>query len=203
MVKFFLKAILIAGMLVAPFSSVQADVVTGQAAPDFKLTDSNGNEHALTDFKGKYVVLEWVNHDCPFVRKHYDSGNMQKLQKTYTEKDVVWLSINSSAMGKEGSVTPEQANELTSTKGANPTAVLLDMDGTVGKQYDAQTTPHMYVINPDGVLIYQGAIDDTPSVDVADVQTAKNYVQAALDESMDGKPVTTGSTKAYGCSVKY
>ena len=180
-----------------------AEQITGQPAGDLKLRDTRGREHALSDYRGKFVVLEWVNHDCPFVRKHYDSGNMQALQKEYRAKDVIWLSINSSAVNKQGNYPPDKADELTKEKGASPTAVLLDPDGTVGKMYGAQTTPHMYVIDPEGVLLYQGAIDDKPSVDPADVQTAKNYVRAVLDEAMAGKPVSVSTTKSYGCSVKY
>ncbi len=175
---------------------------TGKAAPDFTLTDINGQKKSLADFKGKYVVLEWINHGCPFVKKHYGSGNMQKLQKDYTGKDVVWLSICSSANGKEGHMTAAEWQKAAKKHGA-ASAILLDGEGIVGKQYGAKTTPHMYIINPEGELIYQGAIDDTPSTDTADVATAKNYVRAALDESMAGKPVTTPSTKPYGCGVKY
>jgi hypothetical protein len=144
-----------------------------------------------------------MNHECPFVKKHYDSGNMQSLQEEYTGQDVVWLSIVSSAPGKQGHVTPEEANALTEEKGASPTAVLLDESGDVGQMYAAKTTPHMYVINPEGVLVYQGAIDDMPSADPADIEGATNYVGMALNESMAGDTVTTAMTKAYGCSVKY
>lgn len=172
-------------------------------APDFTLTDTTGKQHSLSDFKEKYVVLEWVNYDCPFVKKHYDSANMQNLQKTYTDKGVVWLSINSSSAGKQGNYSAEEWNKMAQEKGAMPTAILLDTDGQVGKLYDAKTTPHMYVIDPKGQLIYQGAIDDKPSTEGADISTSINYVQKALDESMSGKAVTVSSTKSYGCSVKY
>jgi peroxiredoxin len=180
-----------------------AQVTTGQAAPDFKLTDTKGQVHSLSDFKGKHVVLEWFNHDCPFVVKHYESGNMQSLQKEYTGKGVVWLSINSSAPGKQGHYTPEESNKMTQDKGVSSTAVLLDSDGKVGKMYGAKTTPHMYVIDPQGVLIYQGAIDSTPSTDPADIPASKNYVKAALDASLSGGVVREATTKSYGCSVKY
>ena len=176
---------------------------TGQPAPDFTLTDSNGKSHKLSDFKGKFVVLEWLNHGCPFVQKHYDGGNMQGLQKEYTGKDVVWLSIVSSAPGKQGNMSPEETNKTKEEKGSAATAILMDADGTVGKLYDAKVTPELYVINPEGVLIYMGAIDDKKSVDAADVAGAKNYVKQALDEAMAGKPVSEPSTAAYGCSVKY
>jgi peroxiredoxin len=181
----------------------QAQVVSGQLAPDFTLTDSNGQAHSLAGFKGKYVVLEWVNHSCPFVVKHYGSGNMQSLQKEFTAKDVVWLSINSSAAGKEGAVNGQEANALTKEKGAAPTAVLLDSDGKAGKLYGAKTTPHMFVINPEGILIYQGAIDSIASADPADVSKATNYVRKALSEAMSGQSVSEATTKPYGCSVKY
>lgn len=175
----------------------------GSPAPDFKLTDSNGKEHSLSDFKGKFVVLEWLNHGCPFVVKHYASGNMQKLQKDYTGKDVVWLSIVSSAPGKQGHMSPEETNKTKAEKGSAATAILLDEDGTVGKLYGAQVTPELYIINPEGTLIYAGAIDDVKSTDQADVKDAKNYVAQALDEALAGKPVSEPTSKAYGCSVKY
>ena len=176
---------------------------TGQPAPDFTLTDSNGKSHKLSDFKGKFVVLEWLNHGCPFVVKHYGSSNMQKLQKEFTGKDVVWLSIASSAPGKQGHMTPAETNLAKEEKGSAATAVLLDADGTVGRLYEAKVTPHMFVVNPDGVLIYMGAIDDVKSVDAADIAGAKNLVKQALDEAMAGKPVSEPVTAAYGCGVKY
>jgi peroxiredoxin len=179
------------------------DAVVGQPAPDFTLTDTMGQSHMLSALKGKFVVLEWSNYDCPFVKKHYGTGNMQKLQKTYTEKDVVWLTINSSAPGKQGNYPPEKWNEMIKEKGSAATAVLLDPDGTIGRLYGAKTTPHMFVINPEGVLIYKGAIDDQPSFKPETVTGAKNYVAAALDAAMAGKPVETPSTQSYGCSVKY
>lgn len=183
--------------------SVQAELKNGKPAPNFTLSDSNGQKQSLADQKGKYVVLEWVNHGCPYVQKHYNTGNMQALQKDMTAKGVVWFSVASSAPKKEGHLTPEQWNKETEEKGAAPTAILLDVDGKVGKLYGAKTTPHMFVINPDGVLIYQGAIDDKRTADRADVAGAKNYVRAALEEAMAGKPVTVASTQSYGCSVKY
>lgn len=186
------------------FSGIAAaEVATGSAAPDFSLADTKGQQVSLSQFKGKFVVLEWINHGCPFVRKHYDSGNMQALQGEYTAKGAVWLSINSSAPGKEGHSSPIQADELTAQNNAVPSAVLLDADGKVGRLYGAQTTPHMFIIDPNGLLIYQGAIDDKPSADPADIAQSKNYVRAALDEAMAGKAVSHASTKSYGCSVKY
>jgi len=175
----------------------------GKAAPDFMLLDTYGNTHSLKEYKGKHVVLEWINHDCPFVRKHYNSGNMQSLQKFTAENDIVWLSIGSSAPGEQGNFEPGVWNQLTEEKGAMPTAILLDSEGVVGKVYGAQTTPHMYIVNPAGALIYAGAIDSIPSVDIDDISEAQNYVKAALRESLAGKEVSVSSTKAYGCSVKY
>ncbi|HET6349928.1 MAG TPA: thioredoxin family protein [Candidatus Krumholzibacteria bacterium] len=172
-------------------------------APDFKLTGIDGKEYALSAFKGKYVVLEWNNLDCPFVKKHYGSGNMQALQKKYTEKGVVWLTICSSAAGKQGYYDPAALQEMTKERKVASTAYLRDPDGTVGREYGAKTTPDMFVINPEGVLIYAGAIDNKPSTDPRDIATADNYVSACLDASMAGKPVATKSTVSYGCGVKY
>lgn len=180
-----------------------SDAKVGEAAPDFTLKDSNGNEHSLSDLKGKYVVLEWINYDCPFVRKHYNSGNMQKLQKEYTEKGVVWFAVCSSVPGKQGNFSNEEINKRSKEHGANFTAYLIDDTGEVGKSYGAKTTPHMYVINPEGKLIYAGGIDDTPSTDIDDIKTATNYVRAALDAAMNGKEVAVKVSKPYGCAVKY
>jgi hypothetical protein len=195
-------AVALASTLALP-ATVKAAAMVGQPAPAFTLVDTNGARHSLSDLKGKMVVLEWVNFECPFVGKHYGSGNMQKLQKTYMGKGVVWLSINSSAEGKQGYFTPDRINALVKEKGAAPTAYLVDTDGAVGRLYGAKTTPHMYVVDPGGTLIYAGGIDDTPSTDQADVATAKNFVRAALDEALAGKPVTTATSTPYGCSVKY
>jgi hypothetical protein len=175
----------------------------GKAAPDFTLSDSNGKSHSLSSYRGKHVVLEWVNFGCPFVGKHYGSGNMQKLQKLFTGKGVTWLSVVSSGPGQQGFVDGARANALTKERGAAPSAVLLDPQGTLGRLYGAKTTPHMYVIDPQGKLVYNGAIDDKPSTDQADVAGARNYVSAALDQAMGGRPVTTASSAPYGCSVKY
>jgi len=174
-----------------------------EPAPAFTLTDYSGGSHSLEDYKGKLVVLEWVNFDCPFVKKHYKPNNMQTLQKKYADKGVVWLSINSSAKGKQGHFDPRTIKARIKKHNAVPTAYLVDADGTVGKRYGARTTPHMYVINKDGVLIYAGAIDDKPSTKVDDVEGATNYVAAALDAAQEGKPVTVKATQSYGCSVKY
>ena len=193
----------IVAILVLVSGASLAQVTVNQKSPDFTLTDTNGQKHSLADYKGKFVVLEWFNPDCPFVKKHYDSGNIPGLQKQYTAKGVVWLSIDSSAAGEEGNYPPQGLNKFMTDKGAAPTAVFADNDGKVGHLYGAQTTPHMFVIAPDGSLIYQGAIDDTPGADIADLKTAKNYVSAVLEAAMNGKPVAVSTTKSYGCSVKY
>lgn len=184
-------------------SAEMGDPAIGKAAPTFTATDSNGKSHDLASFKGKYVVLEWLNHGCPYVKKHYNAKNMQTLQKAYTDKGVVWLSIISSAEGKQGYSTPAEANEAVAKHGASPTAVLLDPKGDIGRLYGAKTTPHMFVINPAGEVIYKGAIDSESSTDPADIAGATNYVTAALDAAMAGKPVATAQSKPYGCSVKY
>ncbi len=173
----------------------------GKPAPDFTLNDQSGKPVKLSDAKGKIVVLEWFNKDCPFVKKHYGSNNMQDLQKKYGKKGVVWYSIISSKEGKQGHLTPEEAaSEL---KGMGSKAILLDPKGDVGRLYQAKTTPHMFVIGKKGELLYMGGIDDTPSADAADIPKSKNYVAAALDETLAGKKVATASSRPYGCSVKY
>ncbi|WP_084555231.1 redoxin domain-containing protein [[Phormidium ambiguum] IAM M-71] len=174
-----------------------------KAAPNFVAADTNGKTHRLTDFKGKVVVLEWTNHDCPFVRKHYGSGNMQKLQKELTGKGVVWISIISSAPGMQGYVSSSQANELTKSRNASPTAVILDPEGRIGKQYGARTTPHIFVVGKDGNIKYMGAIDSIASPDPADIPKADNYVRNAVNSVISGKPVADSVTQPYGCSVKY
>jgi peroxiredoxin len=179
----------------------QAEV--GHPAPGFTLPDYKDNQHNLSDYKGKFVVLEWVNFDCPFSKKHYESGNIPSLEKQYTKKGVVWLSINSSAPGRQGNFTKEQIRGELKAYRAMPTAYLIDSDGKVGHLYGAKTTPDMYVIDPSGTLIYAGAIDDRPTFDKDDIPGAKNYVKQALDAAMAGKPVQIAVTKSYGCSVKY
>jgi len=185
----------------APIAEAAAPV--GKAAPAFTVKDSNGRTHKLSDFKGRYVVLEWLNYGCPFVKKHYNSGNMQATQKAARAQGTVWLSVNSSASGKQGHSNGSQANKLTREKKASPTAVLLDANGKVGNAYGAKTTPHMFVINPKGVIIYNGAIDNKPSADAKDIKGAKNYVLAALSQARKGQKVSTPVTQPYGCSVKY
>lgn len=184
-------------------SSRASALEIGKPAPSFTGKGSDGKDYNLSDYRGKYVVLEWLNHGCPYVAKHYDSGNMQGLQKKYTEKETIWLSVISSAPGKQGYSTPEEANADVKKHNASPTAVILDPEGKIGRAYDAKTTPHMFVINPKGDLIYAGAIDSKRSTDQKDIPKSVNYVSQALDEAMAGKPVTTASTQAYGCSVKY
>ncbi|HEX7289308.1 MAG TPA: thioredoxin family protein [Candidatus Angelobacter sp.] len=178
-------------------------VKVGDPAPGFTAVDSNGKQQKLSDYKGKYVVLEWHNQGCPYTKKHYDSGNMQRLQKEWTGKGVIWLTVISSAPGKQGFVTHEQENEYVKKMNAVPTAVLMDPAGTLGRLYDAKTTPQMFIIDPKGTLVYQGAIDDKPTSDAADIPRSKNYVNVALTEIMAGKPVSEPATRPYGCSVKY
>jgi peroxiredoxin len=200
-----MKGIVLILMLLATVGCAMPveEAAEAPAAPDFALKDISGKEHKLSGYAGKFVVLEWINHGCPFVRKHYDSGNMQKLQKTYAEKGVIWLSICSSAPGKQGNYPPETWRKLTEDKGAKPTAVLLDTDGKVGRAYGAKTTPHMFVIDPKGKLIYKGAIDDDRSTSPKKAAAAKNYVAAALDAAMAGKKIEVAETRSYGCSGKY
>jgi peroxiredoxin len=175
----------------------------GQPAPAFKLIDSTGKTRSLADYKGKTVVLEWTNHECPFVKKHYGSGNMQAQQKQATADGVVWLSVNSSAPGKQGNVDGAAAEKVRKDARAVQTAYLLDPTGATGRAYGAKTTPHMYIIDPQGVLRYAGGIDSIQSADVDDIKKATQYVPQALAELAAGKPVSVAVTRPYGCSVKY
>lgn len=184
-------------------SAWAATAKVGEAAPGFTVNATDGSPVSLASYKGKVVVLEWTNHDCPYVRKHYDTGNMQGLQREATGQGVVWLTVISSVEGTQGYVTPPQADELTTSRKAAPTAVLLDTRGTTGKLYGATNTPHMYVVDKAGGLAYAGAIDDRPSSRRADVPGANNYVRAALAALAAGQPVKTPITRAYGCTVKY
>lgn len=196
-----LAALTLAGTVGLP---ARAAVKTGDTAPAFTLTDLDGKKHSLADFKGKTVVLEWFNEGCPFVEKHYKSGNMQKLQAQYTKQGVVWLTVNSSAKGKEGSwKTNADGKKVATAWKLASTAVLVDADGKVGKAYGAKTTPHMFVVSDAGKVVYQGAIDSKNSADPADIATATPYVAQALDATLAHKPVTTATTDPYGCSVKY
>src|SRR6201982_3135575 len=175
----------------------------GTAAPDFSLTDAKGKTHSLSQYKGKYVVLEWFNPECPFVKKHYGSDNMQKLQQEYTGKGIVWLTIDSNAPGTEGNITPDQAQKIMASWKTKQTALLLDPESKVARSYGAKNTPNMVIINPEGKIIYEGAIDSKASPNPADIPSSTNYVKVALDESMSGKPVSNANTRPYGCSVKY
>lgn len=185
--------------------AASAAVDTGKPAPDFTLPSQDGKPVKLSGLKGSWVVLEWYNGGCPFVRKHYDSKNMQDTQKKYTAQGVKWLSIVSSKPGKQGHLTAAQAQETLKSEGMSSTAILLDPKGDVGRLYGAKTTPHMYVIDPKGTLVYMGGIDDRPSADPADIKGARNHVAAALDEAMAKPPkkISVPTTKPYGCSVKY
>ena len=189
--------------LLVPAPAWAAVAKVGTAAPAFSAGATTGKTVSLADYHGKVVVLEWTNHQCPYVEKHYETSNMQALQKDATGQGVIWLSIISSAPDTQGYVLAKEADELTRTRHASPTAVLLDPTGVVGKLYGATNTPHMYVVDKAGLLVYAGAIDDRPTSRRADVQGANNYVRAALDAVTAGQPVKTPVTRAYGCTVKY
>ena len=182
---------------------VAAQQRTGAPAGNFRLTDATGKPVALSDYRGRTVVLEWNNPGCPYVKKHYDSGNMQRTQAAARVGGAVWLSVNSGAPGKQGHMTPAEAQAFLASAKAKPTAYLLDPAGRVGRGYAAKTTPHLYVVDARGVLRYQGGIDDKPTADQADVAGARNHVLAALGELKAGKPVSVPETRPYGCSVKY
>lgn len=192
-----LTAVLISPML------VHAEAVVGQPAPAFEGKTANGKTESLAANKGKWVVLEWFNQNCPFVKKHYSSSNMQKLQEDFTKKGVVWLSILSSAKGKDGYMDGPAALKVIEENKSAATAMILDADGKIGKAYGAKTTPHMFIIDPQGTLVYAGGIDNNDSADPKVIEKSKNYVRMALDEVLSGKPITKASTRPYGCSVKY
>jgi peroxiredoxin len=198
-VRTYILAAFAATALGCTYGLTPADVETG-AAPTFSLPATNGKTVDLSSFKGKYVVLEWTNNGCPFVRRHYSTGNMQALQGWAKQKDVVWLSIVSSGPGKQGHLTAEQGTDLVKAQKIQSAFYLLDSDGKVGKTYGAKATPHMFVIDPKGTIIYNGAIDDQPN---GDASTARNYVRAALEEAMAGKEVSVSTSQPYGCAVKY
>ena len=189
--------------LLALSTGASAALQIGQPAPTFSGVDTVGKTHALGDYLGKVVVLEWTNHDCPYVRKHYDAGNMQAQQREATEEGVVWLSVISSSPGKQGHVSPAKADELTASRDAAPTAVLIDESGDIGRAYKARTTPHMYIIDTEGKLAYMGGIDSVPSAKASDIEKATQYVPAALAQVMAGKAADPSITRPYGCSVKY
>ena len=200
-----IKLILAGAAALALVAIARAETAAvGKAAPDFTLTDIDGKAHSLSEFKGKTVVLEWVNPECPFVQKHYDkSGNIPKLQKAATSDGIVWLSINSAAPGKEGDYDPGRVKDWQGRIHSSATDYFRDQDGKVGKLYDARTTPHMYVINASGTLVYAGGIDSIRSSNVGDIAKATNYVTAALADMKAGRPVRTPNAQPYGCSVKY
>lgn len=194
----------VAALFLVVAAPASAKIATGSTVSDMQVTDSNGTVHNLSDFAGKTVVLEWTNEGCPYVKKHYKSGNMQDLQKEATaDGDTVWLSVISSAPGKQGYKTGEEANAHVAETGAAPTAVILDADGKAGKTFSARTTPHMYVIDPAQTLVYQGAIDSNPSANPATIPGATNYVREALTAVKSGQVVAEAETAPYGCSVKY
>lgn len=199
------KAVMALGLLVLPAWGAAQDAgpVIGKPAPEFTLPDMHGKTFKLSDFRGSWVVLEWLNYGCPFVRKFYDAGAMQALQEKYGAMGVKWFSIVSSAPGKQGYYEPQEMIKVSRENGNKALATLLDPSGTVGRLYHAQTTPQMFLINPEGILLYNGAIDDKPTSNAADLKGAHNYLVAALEEAMAGKPVSVPLTKPYGCSVKY
>lgn len=201
MKKIFLLFLLLFVFPVPAFAAAQAEI--GKPAPDFTLTDTHGQNRSLGEFRGKIVVLEWTNPQCPYVEKHYNSGNMQKLQKEAAAQDIIWLLIASSAPGKQGYLDNEEANRIIARTGTTVTARLADPDGNVGRLYGAKTTPHMFVIDKTGALVYAGGIDDMPSTDPATLANAHNYVRQALADLASGHPVGTPLTQPYGCSVKY
>ncbi|MFN3400555.1 MAG: thioredoxin family protein [Ferrovibrio sp.] len=193
-----------AGLLALPqLGNASSGVQVGQPAPAFSAKDTNGKTVSLADLKGKTVVLEWSNHECPFVKKHYTGNNMQTLQKKWTGQDVVWLTVISSPVGEQGYVDAAQANKLTTERGAAPSAVLLDPKSQIARAYGATVTPHMYVIDKAGKLAYAGGIDDKPSTRIDDLKGAKNFVDSALTELAQGKAVSTTTARPYGCTVKY
>lgn len=192
-----------AASLLLTASFAQAAATVGQPAPDFSATDLAGKTVKLSDFKGKHVVLEWVNPNCPFVKKHYNSDNMQSVQKEATSKGVVWLAINSTEKQSQDYMTPAQLAAWSKEKSSPMTAMLMDEEGTIGKSYGARTTPHMYIVNPQGTLVYAGGIDSIPSGRVEDIKTATNYVKQGLGEALAGKALTAASTQPYGCTIKY
>jgi hypothetical protein len=196
-----LKFAAVLALLAAP--ALADGPAIGKPAPDFVGVDSKGQKVRLADLKGKVVVLEWTNHGCPFVRKHYNSGNMQKVQGAAREQGVVWLSIVSSAPGEQGHVVGAEADKLTADRNAKPSHVLLDPNGQIGRLYGARVTPHMYIVGKDGALLYKGGIDSIRSARIDDIAKAKNYVLAALDDIKAGRKVADADTIAYGCLIHY
>ena len=198
-----LLTFLMAFALILPFTGAKAAPEIGAPAPEFEATDIDGNPFKLSDHKGKIVVLEWTNHECPFVRKHYDAGNMQEVQKAVKEQGVEWVTIVSSAEGRQGHVSDEEAKKIVEDEGAVITTKIMDASGEIGKKYDAKTTPHMFVIDKEGTLVYAGGIDNNPSPNPATIEGAENYVLAAVNDLVSGNEVRTKQSQPYGCSVKY
>lgn len=199
-----MKSLLMIGILaLMPMGLAYGEAIPGKPAPAFEVKDAKGKNQSLAGAKGKWLVLEWFNRDCPYVKKHYDSGNMQALQKKYTGQDVLWYTVISSAKGKQGHQTAAESLKIAAEKKAVVSAILLDESGAMGKAYGAKTTPHMYVIDPAGNVVYAGGIDDNDSADPKVIASSKNYVSAALDAAMSGKKVEVTSARPYGCSVKY
>ncbi len=201
--KQFLKTPLVAFVLFTLTYPAFAGVTVGEKAPDFIGTDTHGITHNLDDYRGKTIILEWTNHECPFVKKHYGSGSMQSLQKEAVEQGIVWLSIVSSAPGRQGYTTAEEANSVIADTESHATERFLDPEGAIGHLYGARVTPHMFIINPDGTLAYDGAIDDMPGPNPKTLDKAHNYVRAALTDLSNGKPIRTAKTSPYGCAIKY
>ncbi len=199
-----LTALAAAGLLTGAMATdALASAAVGQPAPDFSAVDTSGKTRKLSEFRGKTVVLEWVNPGCPFVRKHYDSANMPALQKEFTGKNVVWLAINSTEKAASDYLAPDRLDAWIKDRSGTPTATLMDEEGTVGKAYGARTTPHMYIVDPQGRLVYAGGIDSIPSARASDIKTATNYVRQGLNEALAGKPISTAATQPYGCTIKY
>ena len=199
-----LRRILISASLLAfAATASQAAPAVGQPAPDFSLKDLSGKTVRLSDYRGKHVVLEWTNPGCPYVQKHYDSGNMPAVQKEATGKGVVWLAINSTEKDSGDYLEPARLSAWQKERKSQPTALLMDEQGTAGMAYGARTTPHMYIVNPQGQLVYAGGIDSIPSSNPDDIKTAVNYVRQGLNESLAGKPISAATTRPYGCSIKY
>lgn len=197
------RRMLIAALSLGFVAAAYAALSPGQPAPDFTLSGIDGKQYKLSDFRGKLVVLEWFNSECPFVQKHYESGNMQSLQAKYAGKGIVWLGINSTSPQHSNYRDASRSQAILKEWKSTPAAFLLDPDGKVGQAYGARTTPHMYVVDPAGKLVYMGGIDDKPSASQRDIATAKNYVAAALDELLAGRAVSQNNTRPYGCSIKY
>jgi peroxiredoxin len=198
-----MKHLFAAGLLALASSAALANATVGQPAPNFTATDTSGKTVSLADFKGKHVVLEWVNPGCPYVVKHYGAANMQGTQKEATAKGVVWLAVNSTAAEHSDYKTPAALAQWMQSQKATPTATLMDADGKVGRAYGARTTPHMYIVDPKGMLVYAGGIDNKPTANPADIPSATNHVKVALNEALAGKPISQATTRPYGCSVKY